>query len=86
MVKICGTLWHVRGSGKILGCVHRGCKQAGYGWGHFPVDGLVRTSRYISAVPKCCIGRLRMGSWLEIVYGLYVVLAIANVLPSYPAD
>ena len=27
-----------------------------------------------------------MGSWFKLVYGLYVVLAIANVLPSYPGD
>ena len=27
-----------------------------------------------------------MGSWLELVYGLYVVLAIANVPPSCPSD
>ena len=27
-----------------------------------------------------------MGSWIELVYGLYVVLAIANVPPGYPGD
>lgn len=27
-----------------------------------------------------------MGSWLELVYGLYVVLALANVPPNYPSD
>ena len=27
-----------------------------------------------------------MGSWIELFYGLYVVLAIANVPPGYPGD
>ena len=36
----------------MLGCVHMGCRQAGYGRGHYPVDGLVSASRYIPAAPK----------------------------------
>ena len=44
--------WHARGSGEMLGCVHMGCRQAGYGRGDYPVDGLASTSRYIPAAPK----------------------------------
>ena len=36
----------------MLGCVHMRCRQVGDGRGYLPVDGLLRTSKYIPAAPK----------------------------------